>query len=60
MSATPAFRCKWGKYLPHQRANVDQVPQLFVFYPVDDDTSKHLLALESYGDHDGWVLLEKA
>ena len=25
----------------------------FVFYPVDDDTSKHVLALESYGEHDG-------
>ena len=30
MSATPAFRRKWGKYLPHQRANVDQVPLPFV------------------------------
>ena len=54
MSATPAFRRKWGKYLPHQRANVDQVPLPFV------NTSKHVLELESYGEHDGWVLLEKA
>ena len=30
MSATPAFRRKWGKYLPHQRDNVDQVPLPFV------------------------------
>ena len=30
MSATPAFRRKWGKYLPRQRANVDQVPLPFV------------------------------
>ena len=29
MSATPAFRRKYGKYLPHQRFNVDQVPLPF-------------------------------
>ena len=30
MSATPAFRRKYGVYLPHQRFNVDQVPLPFV------------------------------
>ena len=30
MSAPPAFRRKYGKYLPHQRFNVDQVPLPFV------------------------------
>ena len=30
MSATSAFRSKRGKYLPHQRANIDQVPVPFV------------------------------
>ena len=25
-SASAAFRSKYGKYLPHQRFNVDQVP----------------------------------
>ena len=29
-SATAAVRSKYGKYLPHQRANVDQVPLPFV------------------------------
>ena len=50
-SASAAFRSKYGKYLPHQRFNVDQ-------YDIDKDTSKHNLALESYGEDDGWVLLE--
>ena len=30
MSATTAFRRKYGKYLPHQRFNVDQVPLPFI------------------------------
>ena len=29
-SASAAFRSKYGKYLPHQRSNVDQVPLPFV------------------------------
>ena len=29
-SAATAVRRKYGKYLPHQRANVDQVPLPFV------------------------------
>ena len=29
-SAAAAVRRKYGKYLPHQRANVDQVPLPFV------------------------------
>ena len=29
-SASAAFRSKYGKYLPHQRFNVDQVPLPFV------------------------------
>ena len=34
-----AKRQKWGRFLPHQRANVDQ----------DDDTSKHHLSASNYG-----------
>ena len=30
----------------------------YVYYDIDKDTSKHNLALESYGEDDGWVLLE--
>ena len=30
----------------------------FVYYPVDDDTSKHNLTLDGYGADDRWVLLE--
>ena len=44
-----ALRRKYGKYLPHQRANVwanvDQVPLPFV---------------NEYGEDDRWVLLEPA
>ena len=29
-----------------------------VYYPVDDDTSKHNLTLDGYGADDRWVLLE--
>ena len=29
-SASAAFRSKYGKYLPHQRFNVDQVPLPFI------------------------------
>ena len=32
----------------------------FVYYEMDDDTSKHALSFESYGENDGWVLLERA
>ena len=32
----------------------------FVYYEMDDDTSKHALSLESYGENDGWVLPERA
>ena len=53
MSATQAFRGKWGKYLPQQRANVDQVPLPFVNGL--EETYEELR-----GEHDGWVLLEKA
>ena len=28
--STAAARIKWGRFLPHQRANVDQVPLPFV------------------------------
>ena len=48
MSATSAFRRKYGKYLPHQRFNVDQVPLPFVNG-----------MNESYAEHDEWVLLER-
>ena len=30
----------------------------YVYYDIDKDTSKHNLALESYGEDDGCVLLE--
>ena len=30
----------------------------FVYYLVDDDTSKHNLTLDGYGADDRWVLLE--
>ena len=33
----------------------------YIYYDIDKDTSKHNLALESYGEDDeddGWVLLE--
>ena len=29
-----------------------------IYYDIDKDTSKHTLALDSYGEGDGWVLLE--
>ena len=32
----------------------------FVYYLVDDDTSKHNLTLDGYGADDRWVLLEPA
>jgi len=38
-SASAAFRSKYGKYLPHQRFNVDQVPLPFV---IDQDTTMHV------------------
>ena len=41
--AIVAQRKKYGKYLPHQRSNVDQVP----------------LSLDAYGEDKDWVLLEK-
>ena len=41
--ATIALRKKYGKYLPHQRSNVDQVP----------------LSLDAYGEDKDWVLLDK-
>ena len=44
--ARAALRHKYGKYLPHQRTNVDQV--------------KHKLTLDEYGEKDRWVLLEPA
>ena len=37
-SAAAAVRRKYGKYLPHQRANVDQVPLPFV----NDMTSRSM------------------
>ena len=43
-----AKRQKWGRFLPHQRANVDQ----------DDDTSKHHLSASNYGRENEWVLLD--
>ena len=44
--ARAAPRRKYGKYLPHQRTNVDQV--------------NHKLTLDEYGEKDRWVLLEPA
>ena len=44
--AMTALRAKYGKYVPHQRANVDQVPLPFV--------------MTAFGEHKDWVLLEKA
>ena len=44
--ARAALRRKYGKYLPHQRTNVDQV--------------NHKLTLDEYGEKDRWVLLEPA
>ena len=55
-SASAAFRSKYGKYLPHQRANVDFI----IYYEVDDDNSKHALSLTTFGENKEWVLLEKA
>ena len=49
-----AKRQKWGRFLPHQRANVDQVPLPFV----NDDTSKHHLSASNYGRENEWVLLD--
>ena len=49
--AMTALRAKYGKYVPHQRANVDQVPLPFVN---DMETT-----YEEVGAKD-WVLLEKA
>ena len=48
--STASLRSTYGKYVPHQRFNVDQVPLPFI--------SKHTLALDAYGEDDGWVLLE--
>ena len=38
-----------------------QVVNFYVHYEIDDDTSRHVLALETYGgeDEDSWVLLEE-
>ena len=30
----------------------------YVYYEIDRDTFKHNLALDAYGEGDGWVLLE--
>ena len=54
--AIVALRKKYGKYLPHQRANVDFI----IYYEVDDDNSKHALSLAAFGEDKDWVLLEKA
>ena len=41
------------------RRKVDGVTCNFlVYYEIDKDTSKHNLALDAYGEGDGWVLLE--
>ena len=41
------------------RRTIDGVKcNFFVYYEVDQDTSKHNLALDAYGEDDGWVLLE--
>ena len=53
-SSASAARRKFGRYLPYQRANVDQVPLPIV----DDGISKHSLNLEGYGADDRWVLLD--
>ena len=35
-----------------------ELANFFVYYLVDDDTSKHNLTLDGYGADDRWVLLE--
>ena len=55
--STAAARLKWGCFLPHQRANVDQVPLPFV----NDDTEETLA--EKGADRvciKEWVLLAPA
>ena len=49
-SAARAARRKYGRYMPYQRANVDQVPLPFVN---DMDTT-----YEQNGADDRWVLLD--
>jgi hypothetical protein len=55
---TIAKRRKYGRFLPHQRANVDQVPLPFV--NDCEDTSKHHLSASNYGPESEWVLLTHA
>ena len=56
-SASAAFRSKYGKYLPHQRFNVDQVPLPFVNGM--DETYEEVGAKRvAINQNDGWVLLE--
>ena len=38
--------------------NKGEPANFLVYYPVDDDTSKHNLTLDGYGADDRWVLLE--
>ena len=49
-AAARAARRKYGRYMPYQRANVDQVPLPFVN---DMDTT-----YEQNGADDRWVLLD--
>ena len=38
--------------------NKGEPANFLVYYPVDDDTSKHNLTLDGYGADGRWVLLE--
>ena len=38
--------------------NKGEPANFLVYYPVDDDTSKHNLTLDGYGADDRWVLFE--
>ena len=41
-TCTSKYRClKWGRFLPHQRANVDQVPLPFVTAGTKSGCSSH-------------------
>ena len=66
-----ALRAKYGKYVPHQRANVDQVPLPFVNdmeTTYEEVGAKRVcinqqgptLSLAAFGEDKDWVLLEKA
>ena len=48
---TIAKRRKYGRFLPHQRANVDQVPLPFV---------NDMVSASNYGPESEWVLLTHA